>query len=149
MRVMPSRRPFMASFSTGSSRKSTCLSLKTSVRPPWSHFSTLTRRVSLGGDFQSIKDQKLIGVLDIFGFESFETNSFEQLCINYCNEKLQFHFNNYIFTLEQDEYKAEGVDVSMVSFKSNGPTLELIENKAGGILSQLDEERPGQENCYS
>jgi myosin heavy subunit len=95
---------------------------------------------NIGGSFESVKDQKLIGVLDIFGFESFETNSFEQLCINYCNEKLQFHFNNYIFTLEQDEYKAEGVDVSMVTFKSNGPTLELIEKKGEGVLAMLDEE---------
>jgi len=95
---------------------------------------------NIGGSFESVKDQKLIGVLDIFGFESFETNSFEQLCINYCNEKLQFHFNNYIFTLEQDEYKAEGVDVSMVTFKSNGPTLELIEKKGEGLLAMLDEE---------
>jgi myosin heavy subunit len=82
----------------------------------------------------------IIGVLDIFGFEFFETNSFEQLCINYTNEKLQFHFNDFIFTLEQAEYAVEGLDVSQVSFTSNALTLALIEAPACGLLAMLDEE---------
>ena len=81
-----------------------------------------------------------IGVLDIFGFESFATNSFEQLCINFCNEKLQFHFNEYIFKIEQDEYKAEGIPVDLIEFKDNQPTLDLLEKKGEGILAMIDEE---------
>jgi len=85
-------------------------------------------------------DKKIIGVLDIFGFESFEHNSYEQLCINYCNEKLQSHFNNHIFKLEQEEYKREGLDISEISFDDNRPILEAIEGKKTGIISILDEE---------
>ena len=81
-----------------------------------------------------------IGVLDIFGFESFPTNSFEQLCINYCNEKLQFHFNEYIFKIEQAEYASEGVPVDMIEFKDNQPTLDMLEAKSGGIFAMVDEE---------
>jgi myosin heavy subunit len=81
-----------------------------------------------------------IGVLDIFGFESFATNSFEQLCINFCNEKLQFHFNEYIFKIEQAEYASEGVPVDMIEFKDNQPTLDLLEAKAGGVFAMVDEE---------
>jgi len=82
-----------------------------------------------------------IGVLDIFGFESFPTNSFEQLCINYCNEKLQQHFNQYIFKIEQDEYKREGVPVDLIEFRDNQPTLDMLEKPKGeGIFSQIDEE---------
>ena len=81
-----------------------------------------------------------IGVLDIFGFESFETNSFEQLCINYCNEKLQFHFNEHIFRLEQEVYKQEGIDVAQIVFKDNQPTLDLIEKKRTGLFAMCDEE---------
>ena len=79
-----------------------------------------------------------IGILDIFGFESFDWNSFEQLCINYCNEKLQFHFNDHIFKLEQNEYKSEGIDVSQIEFADNQPTLDMFEKK--GIYATLDEE---------
>ncbi|CAK9003080.1 High molecular weight form of myosin-1 (High molecular weight form of myosin I) (HMWMI) [Durusdinium trenchii] len=86
------------------------------------------------------EDKSIIGVLDIFGFESFEYNSFEQLCINYCNEKLQFHFNEHIFKLEQNEYKAEGIDVSHIDFADNQPTLDLFEVKRTGLFAMLDEE---------
>ena len=81
-----------------------------------------------------------IGVLDIFGFESFEVNSFEQLCINYCNEKLQFHFNEHIFRLEQEEYSREGVHVASTEYVDNQPCLDLIELKGSGLLSMIDEE---------
>ena len=86
------------------------------------------------------KDVRIIGVLDIFGFESFETNSFEQLCINYCNEKLQFHFNEHIFKLEAEEYKREGIDVSAIEFADNQPCLTLLEQKGMGVFSMIDEE---------
>jgi myosin heavy subunit len=84
----------------------------------------------------------LIGVLDIFGFESFETNSFEQLCINFCNEKLQYHFNDFIFSLEQEQYRAEGINVDNITFEDNQPTLDLIEKKKdpAGIIPRIDEE---------
>ncbi|CAK9003425.1 High molecular weight form of myosin-1 (High molecular weight form of myosin I) (HMWMI) [Durusdinium trenchii] len=82
-----------------------------------------------------------IGVLDIFGFESFEINSFEQLCINYCNEKLQGHFNDHIFKLEMAEYKKEGVNCDKIDFKDNSETIALIDGKGGkGILGKVAEE---------
>jgi myosin heavy subunit len=82
---------------------------------------------------------RFIGVLDIFGFESFEVNSFEQLCINFCNEKLQFHFNEHIFKMELTLYEAEGITISGSTFVDNQPTLDLLEAK-GGIFSLCDEE---------
>mmetsp|Transcript_17909 Transcript_17909/g.38715 ORF Transcript_17909/g.38715 Transcript_17909/m.38715 type:complete len:1701 (+) Transcript_17909:29-5131(+) len=81
-----------------------------------------------------------IGLLDIFGFESFETNSFEQLCINYCNESLQQQFNRFVFKLEQQEYKREGIKWDMIEFEDNQDILDLIERKHGGILTTLDEQ---------
>jgi myosin V len=80
-----------------------------------------------------------IGVLDIFGFESFKHNSFEQFCINYTNERLQEQFNEYMFKLEQKEYENEGVDWTNISFPDNKECLSLIESKKG-IIKMLDEE---------
>lgn len=65
---------------------------------------------------------------------------FFQLCINYCNEKLQFHFNEHIFRMEQTLYAAEGVNISSTDFQDNKPTLDLLEAKATGIFSMCDEE---------
>lgn len=81
-----------------------------------------------------------IGVLDIFGFECFKNNSFEQLCINYTNETLQQQFNQYIFKLEQQEYHLEQIEWSFIEFPDNKDCLELIEHKTTGILAMIDDE---------
>ncbi|GFZ01423.1 myosin family protein with Dil domain-containing protein [Actinidia rufa] len=92
--------------------------------------------VSIGQDPNS---KSLIGVLDIYGFESFKTNSFEQFCINFTNEKLQQHFNQHVFKMEQEEYTKEEIDWSYIEFVDNQDVLDLIEKKPGGIISLLDE----------
>eukprot|EP00536_Pseudo-nitzschia_multiseries_P014245 jgi/Psemu1/262060/estExt_Genewise1Plus.C_6780007 len=81
----------------------------------------------------------IIGLLDIFGFESFVRNRFEQLCINYCNEKLQAKFTADIFRSVQDEYEAEGIPLDQIKFDDNTDVLDLIEGKTG-LLSMLNEE---------
>ncbi|KAK9481064.1 P-loop containing nucleoside triphosphate hydrolase protein [Lipomyces japonicus] len=82
---------------------------------------------------------QFIGVLDIYGFEYFKKNSFEQFCINYANEKLQQEFNQHVFKLEQEEYVREDINWSFIEFSDNQPCISLIEAKIG-ILSLLDEE---------
>jgi myosin heavy subunit len=81
-----------------------------------------------------------IGILDIFGFEIFELNSFEQFCINFANEKLQQHFNNHVFKTELADYKREGIPVEGVKFVDNSECLELIEKRPNCILAMIDEE---------
>lgn len=85
-------------------------------------------------------NQPTIGVLDIFGFESFKYNSFEQLCINYCNEALQQQFNLFVLKNEQAEYEREGIEWSFISFPDNQDALDLIDKKGSGILSILDDQ---------
>ncbi|EXB44791.1 Serine/threonine-protein phosphatase 5 [Morus notabilis] len=80
--------------------------------------------VSIGQDANS---KSLIGVLDIYGFESFKTNSFEQFYINFTNEKLQQHFNQHVFKMEQEEYTKEEIDWSYIEFVDNQDVLDLIE----------------------
>eukprot|EP00850_Spirogloea_muscicola_P024021 SM000424S15774 [mRNA] locus=s424:4361:16524:- [translate_table: standard] len=92
---------------------------------------------SIGQDPQSTR---LIGVLDIYGFESFKLNSFEQFCINLANEKLQQHFNQHVFKMEQEEYEKEAIDWSYIDFVDNKDVLDLIEKKPGGMISLLDEQ---------
>ncbi|KAK1740703.1 myosin family protein [Skeletonema marinoi] len=77
-----------------------------------------------------------IGVLDIFGFETFESNTYEQMCINYTNETLQQHFNKHVFKLEQQEYEREGILWKFISFPDNQDVLDLVEMKRVGIMAQ-------------
>ncbi|XP_018111097.1 unconventional myosin-IXa isoform X3 [Xenopus laevis] len=81
-----------------------------------------------------------IGVLDIFGFEDYGTNSFEQFCINYANERLQHYFNQHLFQLEQELYHSEGISWSNINYSDNGGCISLISKKPTGLLQLLDEE---------
>uniref|UniRef100_A0A3Q1BCT0 Myosin IXA n=1 Tax=Amphiprion ocellaris TaxID=80972 RepID=A0A3Q1BCT0_AMPOC len=81
-----------------------------------------------------------IGVLDIFGFEDYENNSFEQFCINFANERLQHYFNQHIFKLEQEEYRAEGITWHNIDYIDNSGCLNLISKKHTALFHLLDEE---------
>uniref|UniRef100_A0A8C9SYC2 Myosin Ic, paralog b n=1 Tax=Scleropages formosus TaxID=113540 RepID=A0A8C9SYC2_SCLFO len=91
------------------------------------------------------KNASVIGLLDIYGFEVFQQNSFEQFCINYCNEKLQQLFIELTLKSEQEEYESEGITWEPVQFFNNKIICDLVEEKFKGIISILDEEclRPG------
>uniref|UniRef100_A0A665UVM7 Myosin IXAb n=1 Tax=Echeneis naucrates TaxID=173247 RepID=A0A665UVM7_ECHNA len=81
-----------------------------------------------------------IGVLDIFGFEDYESNSFEQFCINFANERLQHYFNQHIFKLEQEEYRAEGITWHNIDYIDNSGCINLISKKPTALFHLLDEE---------
>lgn len=104
-------------------------------------FSYLVQRINETMSFKTGEVAAAsIGVLDIFGFESFQTNSFEQLCINYCNEALQQQFNAFVLKNEQAEYEREGIEWSFIEFPENQDVLDLIEKRGTGILSILDDQ---------
>ncbi|KAM9746242.1 myosin-14-like isoform 2-T2 [Menidia menidia] len=106
-------------------------------------FRWILARVNKTLDKSKRQSSSFLGILDIAGFEIFEDNSFEQLCINYTNERLQQLFNHTMFILEQEEYKREGIQWSFIDFGLDlQPCIELIErpNNPPGILALLDEE---------
>ncbi|XP_046682194.1 unconventional myosin-Va isoform X2 [Homalodisca vitripennis] len=102
-------------------------------------FSWIVQIINRTLETSSGARHKFIGVLDIYGFETFEINSFEQFCINYANEKLQQQFNQHVFKLEQEEYLREDIEWKFIDFYDNQPCIDLIETKLG-ILDLLDEE---------
>merc|ERR1719312_2255377 len=87
-----------------------------------------------------LKRHSFIGVLDIAGFEIFDFNGFEQICINFCNEKLQQFFNHHMFVLEQEEYKKEGIVWQFMDFGMDLQKCITMFEKKLGILSILEEE---------
>uniref|UniRef100_A0A4W6BP90 Myosin Ic, paralog b n=1 Tax=Lates calcarifer TaxID=8187 RepID=A0A4W6BP90_LATCA len=110
-------------------------------------FTWLVNKInaSLAYTDDSYKHYSVIGLLDIYGFEVFQHNSFEQFCINYCNEKLQQLFIELTLKSEQEEYEAEGITWEPVQYFNNKIICDLVEEKFKGIISILDEEclRPG------
>nr|XP_056711115.1 unconventional myosin-Ia-like [Euleptes europaea] len=111
-------------------------------------FNWLVSRINESIKVTTTEHKKVMGVLDIYGFEIFQNNSFEQFIINYCNEKLQQIFILLTLKEEQEEYVREGIAWTPVDFFDNSIICDLIEDSKGGILAMLDEEclRPGEVN---
>lgn len=101
-------------------------------------FDLIVQRINQSIPFSS--SSHYIGVLDIAGFEYFQVNSFEQFCINYCNEKLQQFFNERILKEEQALYQREGLSVKKIEYVDNQDCIDLLEGKGTGIFDLLDEE---------
>ncbi|XP_035021483.1 unconventional myosin-Ih [Hippoglossus stenolepis] len=109
-------------------------------------FTWLVNRINESMENKDATRKTVIGLLDIYGFEVFYVNSFEQFCINYCNEKLQQLFIQLTLKSEQEEYEAEDIEWEPVQFFNNKIICDLVEEKHRGIISILDEEclRPGE-----
>ncbi|KAK4439890.1 Myosin-2 [Sesamum alatum] len=103
-------------------------------------FDWLVEKINLSLATGKQHTGRSISILDIYGFESFKRNSFEQFCINYANERLQQHFNRHLFKLAQEEYELDGIDWTKIDFEDNQDCLDLIEKKPLGLISLLDEE---------
>lgn len=114
-------------------------------------FTWLVHRLNSSLKSQYDGKRRLMGILDIYGFEIFESNSFEQFCINYCNEKLQQLFIQLTLKSEQEEYMKEGIQWEHVEYFNNKIICDLIEEKHKGIISLMDEEclRPGETSDFS
>uniref|UniRef100_A0AAY4CVQ2 Methyl-CpG binding domain protein 3b n=1 Tax=Denticeps clupeoides TaxID=299321 RepID=A0AAY4CVQ2_9TELE len=102
-------------------------------------FTWTVLRLNAALQGQREQPKSFIGVLDIYGFETFDRNSFEQFCINYANEKLQQQFNRHVFQLEQEEYMREELPWRRIEFSDNQPCITLLEGPLG-LLDLLDEE---------
>eukprot|EP00462_Mataza_sp_D1_P024474 CAMPEP_0175137092 /NCGR_PEP_ID=MMETSP0087-20121206/9627_1 /TAXON_ID=136419 /ORGANISM="Unknown Unknown, Strain D1" /LENGTH=1005 /DNA_ID=CAMNT_0016419897 /DNA_START=17 /DNA_END=3031 /DNA_ORIENTATION=- len=113
-------------------RDSLCKALYTRI------FTWVVDKINVAIQTRGARVECVIGVLDIYGFEIFDTNSFEQFCINYCNEKLQQLFINLVLKQEQEEYVREGIEWTQIDYFNNQPIVELVEGKVG-IIKLLDE----------
>ena len=88
---------------------------------------------------EAVAPQSFIGILDIYGFETFESNSFEQLCINYANEVLQQHFISHTFEQEQELYRMEGIQWTPIKYTDNRECLALLQHASSGLFALLDD----------
>ncbi|XP_038572129.1 unconventional myosin-Vb isoform X2 [Micropterus salmoides] len=102
-------------------------------------FTWTVQRLNSALSSQRGQAKSFIGVLDIYGFETFDRNSFEQFCINYANEKLQQQFNRHVFHLEQEEYVREELAWNRIEFSDNQQCINLVEGQLG-LFDLLDEE---------
>uniref|UniRef100_A0A671NXG9 Unconventional myosin-Ih-like n=1 Tax=Sinocyclocheilus anshuiensis TaxID=1608454 RepID=A0A671NXG9_9TELE len=114
-------------------------------------FSWLVNKINESLANKDSTRKTVIGLLDIYGFEVFDVNSFEQFCINFCNEKLQQLFIQLTLKSEQEEYEMEGIEWEPVPYFNNKIICDLVEEKHRGIISILDEEclRPGEATDFT
>ena len=105
-------------------------------------FKWLIRKINMAHNSINLNEDvvavKFIGILDIFGFEILQHNSFEQLCINFTNERLQSQFNEYVFDREQSIYVAEGLSWNTINYKDNQHVIDMIAKKPNGLLNILE-----------